>query len=127
MTIVMGIMTMAMGIMTMTMGIMIMTMGILIMTMGILIMTILIMTMVTIIIGPMGLKMKKEVVTSKLVTLAFDNLVLFQDCPYGFFYAGEIPQVKTRGEIWEMGETSPVYSCYSVQGGNMDWVTANQM
>jgi len=50
-----------------------------------------------------------------------------RDCPYGFFYAGEIPQVKTRGEIWEMGETSPVYSCYSVQGGAMDWVTANQM
>merc|ERR1711892_198659 len=50
-----------------------------------------------------------------------------RDCPYGFFYAGEVSEVKTRGEIWEMGETSPVYSCYSVHGGNMDWVTANQM
>jgi len=50
-----------------------------------------------------------------------------RDCPYGFFYAGEVSQVKTRGEIWEMGETSPVYSCYSFQDGNMDWVTANQM
>merc|ERR1712123_406021 len=26
-----------------------------------------------------------------------------------------------------MGETSPVYSCYSIQQGQMDWVAANQM
>lgn len=49
-----------------------------------------------------------------------------RDCPFGFFYAGEIPEIETRGEIWQKGETSPVYSCYSMQEGDMDWVTANQ-
>jgi len=49
-----------------------------------------------------------------------------RDCPSGFFYAGEVPEVETMGEIWSKGETSPVYSCYSIQQGDMDWVTANQ-
>jgi len=49
-----------------------------------------------------------------------------RDCPLGFFYAGEVPEVETRGEIWSMGETSPVYSCYSIKSGNLDWVSASQ-
>jgi len=49
-----------------------------------------------------------------------------RECPTGFFYAGEVPEAETRGEIWIMGETSPVYSCYSIQQGDMDWVAANQ-
>jgi len=49
-----------------------------------------------------------------------------RDCPAGFFYAGEVSEVETRGEIWIKGDTSPVYSCYSIQEGNMDWVNASQ-
>jgi len=49
-----------------------------------------------------------------------------RDCPSGFRYAGEVPEVATRGEIWQKGETSPVYSCYSIKEEDMDWVTANQ-
>merc|ERR1711915_722804 len=49
-----------------------------------------------------------------------------RDCPLGFFYAGEVPEVETRGEIWSMGETSPVYSCYSIKSGSLDWVSASQ-
>merc|ERR1711910_161756 len=49
-----------------------------------------------------------------------------RDCPSGFLYAGEVPEVTTRGEIWQKGETSPVYSCYNMQEEDMDWVTANQ-
>merc|ERR1711892_367952 len=49
-----------------------------------------------------------------------------RECPTGFFYAGEVPEVETRDEIWSKGETSPVYSCYSIHQGQMDWVAANQ-
>ena len=48
------------------------------------------------------------------------------ECPEGFFYAGEIPEVETRGEVWNKGETSPVYSCYSILRQNLNWVSANQ-
>ena len=33
-------------------------------------------------------------------------------CPEGYFYAGEPKYKETRGEFWEKGPTSPVYSCY---------------
>jgi len=49
-----------------------------------------------------------------------------RECPYGFFYAGEVEIPVTRGEVWSKGETSPIYSCYSIQNEEMDWVTANQ-
>merc|ERR1712142_1044619 len=48
-----------------------------------------------------------------------------RECPDGFFYAGEVPDV-TRGEVWSKGETSPVYSCYSIVTESLDWVAANQ-
>jgi len=48
-----------------------------------------------------------------------------RECPDGFFYAGEVPEV-TRGEVWSKGETSPVYSCYSIFRESLDWVAANQ-
>merc|ERR1712142_844717 len=48
-----------------------------------------------------------------------------RECPDGFFYAGEVPDV-TRGEVWSKGETSPVYSCYSIVKESLDWVAANQ-
>merc|ERR1712126_799253 len=48
-----------------------------------------------------------------------------RECPDGFFYAGEVPDV-TRGEVWSKGETSPVYSCYSIVQESLDWVAANQ-
>jgi len=49
-----------------------------------------------------------------------------RECPEGFFYAGEIPEVETRGEVWHKGDTSPVYSCYSILRQNLNWVSANQ-
>ena len=54
------------------------------------------------------------------------NHLFVLECPTGFLYAGEVPEAETRGEIWIMGETSPVYSCYNIQKGDMDWVAANQ-
>jgi len=48
-----------------------------------------------------------------------------RECPDGFFYAGEVPEV-TKGEVWSKGETSPVYSCYSIVRESLDWVAASQ-
>jgi len=51
-------------------------------------------------------------------------------CPSGFIYGGEVTNTnnKTRGETWEKGPTSLVYSCYRrvVRNVKMDWVEANK-
>jgi hypothetical protein len=50
----------------------------------------------------------------------------YRDCPEGYFYAGEANHdALTRGEYWEKGPTSPVYSCYRFIQGNFTFSGAS--
>merc|ERR1712179_78302 len=66
--------------------------------------------------------------------LGMEEVVKDEDraCPTGFFYAGEVPENTqlARGENWEKGPTSPVYSCYrrlESSGTGIDWVNATRL
>ena len=48
------------------------------------------------------------------------------ECPAGFWYAGEVDAADLARDVWQKGDTSPVYSCYSLLQGPLDWVQASQ-
>lgn len=66
--------------------------------------------------------------------LGMEEVVKDEDraCPTGFFYAGEVMDNShlARGENWEKGPTSPVYSCYrrlEPAETGIDWVHATRL
>lgn len=66
------------------------------------------------------------VVAGSAVVYCSDDIVNNnRACPEGYFYAGEPKYRETRGEFWEKGPTSPVYSCYRFNRGNFSFPGAS--